>query len=206
MIIAVDGPAASGKGTIARAIATHFGLPHLDTGALYRAVGLAVLQAGGDVENADEAAHHAGAFDVALLDDPALRSAQTARAASIVSAHRAVRDALVKRQRDFARQPGGAVLDGRDIGTVIVPDADVKLYVTANVEERARRRQAETPGSAFADVLANLKERDARDSERAIAPMKPAEDAVMLDTSSLDREAAITAAIGIVARAKEKSS
>lgn len=195
MIIAVDGPAASGKGTIARALAQYYGLPHMDTGSLYRAVGLAVLRAGADPADADNAAECARNFDTALLDDPMLRDAATARAASVVSAYPAVRAALLDRQRAFAGQPAGAVLDGRDIGTVIAPSADVKIFVTAGLDVRARRRQAETPSRALADVAANLAERDARDAGRDTAPMKCADDAIVLDTSVLDREAAIAAAI-----------
>jgi cytidylate kinase len=199
-IIAVDGPAASGKGTIARAIAAHFGLPHLDTGSLYRAVALSVLRAGDDPEDAAAATRHAEGFAARLLDDPALRDSATARAASQVSAHPGVRAALVDRQRAFARQQGGAVLDGRDIGTVIAPDADIKIFVTASLAARARRRQAETPDRDLAEVTANLAERDARDSGRSVAPMRPAGDAHILDTTELDRDAAVAAAIGIVAR------
>ncbi|WP_184067051.1 (d)CMP kinase [Sphingosinicella soli] len=197
MVIAVDGPAASGKGTIARALAAHFGLPHMDTGSLYRAVGLAVLRAGGDPADAPLAAGCARALDLSLLDDPALRESATARAASVVSAHPDVRAALLDRQRAFARQPGGAVLDGRDIGTVIAPDADIKIFVTANLDVRARRRQAETPERDLALVRANLAERDARDSGRDAAPLRQAEDAILLDTSEMDRETAIARAFAL---------
>lgn len=195
MIIAVDGTAASGKGTIARALAAHFGLPHMDTGSLYRAVGLAVLRAGGDPGDAAGAARHAAEFDASLLADPALRLPATAQAASVVSAHPAVRAALLDRQRGFAARPGGAVLDGRDIGTVIAPDADIKIFVTADLAVRAARRQAETAGRSLADVTRALAERDARDSGRASAPLRCADDAILLDTSALDRDAAIAAAI-----------
>jgi cytidylate kinase len=195
MIIAVDGPAASGKGTIARALAAHFGLPHMDTGALYRGVGLSVLRSGGDPADAAVAADIARRFDAAILGDPALRGAEAARAASIVSTHADVRAALLERQRGFANQPGGAVLDGRDIGTVIAPDADVKIFVTADLDVRARRRHAENPGRPFGEVRANLAERDARDAGRSSAPLRRADDAYLLDTSAMDRDAAIAAAV-----------
>lgn len=201
MIIAVDGPAASGKGTIARALAAHYRLPHLDTGQLYRAVGLAVLRAGGDP--ADAAAALGGcAFDDALLADPALRDDAAARAASLVSAHPAVRAALLDRQRGFAAQPGGAVLDGRDIGTVIAPAATAKLFVTAAPEVRARRRAAELARAgrpaAFETVLADILARDARDSGRADAPLVRAGDAALLDTTDLGIEAAVERALALV--------
>ena len=202
MIIAVDGPAASGKGTIARALGRHFGLPHLDTGKLYRAVGLAVLQAGRDPADAAAAAQASASFDPALLDDAGLMSAANAQAASIVSAHPAVRAVLLDRQRAFAARPGGAVLDGRDIGTVIVPDADAKLFVTAAPLVRAARRAAELaaaglaadPGTVLADILA----RDARDSGRSTAPLKQASDAALLDTSEMAIAAAVAHAIALV--------
>ena len=199
IVIAVDGPAASGKGTIARALAAHFGLPHMDTGSLYRAVGLCVLRAGGDPADPVLAAACARGLDVTLLDDPELRDSATARAASVVSAHPEVRAALLECQRAFARQPGGAVLDGRDIGTVIAPDAGIKIFVTASLEVRARRRQAETPGRDLAEVTANLAERDARDSGRDAAPLRRAEDAILLDTSDMDRDTAIARAIALAA-------
>lgn len=197
IVIAVDGPAASGKGTIARALAAHFGLPHMDTGGLYRAVGLAVLRAGGDPADAALAATCARTLDVKLLDDPALREATTARAASVVSAHPEVRAALLECQQAFARQPGGAVLDGRDIGTVIAPDADIKIFVTARLDVRAKRRQAETPERDLALVEANLAERDKRDSARDAAPLRQADDAILLDTSDMDRDTAIARAIAL---------
>lgn len=202
MIIAVDGPAASGKGTIAKALARHYGLAHMDTGALYRAVGLAVLRAEADPNDAEAAAAAAREFAAALLDDPAIRSAEAAAAASIVSAHPAVRAALLERQRAFARQPGGAVLDGRDIGTVIAPDADAKLFVTATPEVRARRRQLELERAgqalAFEAVLADIRTRDERDAGRSAAPLTRAPDAALLDTSDLAIEAAIQRAIALV--------
>ncbi len=198
MIIAVDGPAASGKGTIAQALARHYAVPFLDTGLLYRAVGLSVLRAGGDPADAD-AALAATDFPDAMFEDPALRSEATSQAASIVSAHPAVRAALVKRQVDFATQPGGAVLDGRDIGTVIAPFADAKLFVTASPEVRARRRTAEVPQDYDA-VLADILARDARDMGRADAPLRKAHDADLLDTSNMTIGDAVQAAIRLVDR------
>jgi cytidylate kinase len=201
MIIAVDGPAASGKGTIARALARHFGLPHLDTGLLYRAVGLGVVRSGGDPGNP---AHALAAVHFAdeLLADPMLKSESVGGAASQVSAHPAVREALIERQRRFADQPGGAVLDGRDIGTVIAPHADVKLFVTASPEVRAERRHRELEALGvpmqFEAVLADILARDARDSHRATAPLRQAEDAVLLDTGGLSVDEAIARAIEAV--------
>ena len=201
MIIAVDGPTASGKGTIAKALAAHFGLPHLDTGLLYRAVGLQVAREGGNPDDPVQAL--AGAdFPDWLLDDPALRSETTGGLASRVSVHPAVRQMLFQRQRAFATQAGGAVLDGRDIGTVIAPDAEVKLFVTASLESRARRRWAEMQERGaditLAEIEANLARRDARDTARKDAPLIAAPDAIVLDTSALDRDAAIAAAIAAV--------
>ena len=206
MIIAVDGPTASGKGTIAKALAGHFGLPHLDTGLLYRAVGRQCFLDGGDPDDGGDALA-ATSFPDGLLLDPELRSEATGGLASRVSVHPLVRQALFERQRSFAMQPGGAVLDGRDIGTVIAPDADVKLYVTASVEARARRRflemQAHGRDVTLAQILADLAARDARDMQRAEAPLQAAPDAVVLDTSDLDRDAAVAAAVALVAdRAK----
>lgn len=205
MIVAVDGPAASGKGTIAKALAREYGLPHLDTGLLYRAVGIAVLRHGGDPADEGDAFGACG-FDDALLGDPGLKSEAAGRAASIVSAHPAVRAALLDRQRGFARQRGGAVLDGRDIGTVIAPEAEAKLFVTAAPEVRARRRYDElvTMGLRVdpAHVLADIRARDERDSARSTAPLRQAADAVLLDTSTLDVAAAVAAAVAIVERAK----
>lgn len=202
MIIAVDGPAASGKGTIARALGRHFGLPHLDTGKLYRAVGLSLRQAGHDPADAARAAIAAVIFDPALLDDADLMSAANAQAASIVSAHPAVRAALLERQRAFAAQPGGAVLDGRDIGTVIVPDASAKLFVTASAEARTARRAAELANAGhalpFATVLADILERDARDTARSAAPLLRADDAALLDTTDLGIDAAVERAIALI--------
>ena len=201
LVIAVDGPAASGKGTIARALAAHLELPHLDTGLLYRAVGLGVARAGGDPE--DEAAALAAAnFHEALLGDPALRSEQAGGLASRVSAHPRVRLALLERQRGFAARPGGAVLDGRDIGTVIAPEADAKLFVTASPEVRAQRRVRELlergmPGH-YEDVLLDIRARDERDATRKVAPLLQAVDAFLLDTSELDVDEAVAEAIRIV--------
>lgn len=197
MIVAVDGPAASGKGTIARALATHFGLPHLDTGLLYRAVGVATARAGGDPDSARDA-HSACDFPDALLSDPALKTEAAGDLASRVSRHPAVRAALFERQRAFAGRPEGAVLDGRDIGTVIAPDADAKLFVTARPEVRARRRQRDDPGRTYDSILADILARDARDSGRAEAPLRQAEDADLLDTSDLTIGAAVQRAIALV--------
>lgn len=200
MIIAVDGPTASGKGTIAKALAAHFGLPHLDTGLLYRAVGRQVALNGG---NPDDPANALAAcsFAESLLEDPELRSEATGGLASRVSVHPAVRKALYERQRSFAAQPGGAVLDGRDIGTVIAPQAQLKLFVVASVPARAERRfkemQQQGRALALADIAADLEARDERDRNRAEAPLVAAPDAVLLDTSDLGREAAIAAAIAI---------
>ncbi len=201
MIIAVDGPTASGKGTIAKALAAHFGLPMLDTGLLYRAVGHQVQLNGGDADNAADAL--AGcAFEDALLNDPALRTEKAGGLASQVSVHPAVRAALNQRQVDFANQPGGALLDGRDIGTVIAPHANAKLYVTASCEVRARRRYDEMIAhgivAKFEDILADVKARDARDMGRADSPLKPARDAVLLDTSGLTIHSAVQAAIALL--------
>jgi cytidylate kinase len=200
MIIAVDGPTASGKGTIAKALAAHFGLPHLDTGLLYRAVGRQCALNGGDADcEADALA--ACAFPDHLLADAELRSEATGGLASRVSVHPAVRRALYKRQRQFALQPGGAVLDGRDIGTVIAPEAEVKLFVVASVSARAERRfremQAAGRSVSLAEIAADLERRDARDRSRAEAPLVAASDAVLLDTSDFSPDQAIAAAIAL---------
>ncbi len=197
MIIAVDGPAASGKGTIARALAAHYGLPHLDTGLLYRAVGVATARAGGDADCASDALAACG-FGDALLADPELRSEAAGGLASRVSIHPSVRAALLERQRSFARQSGGAVLDGRDIGTVIAPDADAKLFVTASAEARATRRHLDDPAHSYAAILADIQARDARDSGRADAPLRQAADADLLDTSDLTIGGAVQRAIALV--------
>jgi CMP/dCMP kinase len=197
MIIAVDGPAASGKGTVARALAEHYGLPYLDTGLLYRAVGMATAAAGGDPD-AEADAVAACAFDNALLADPALRSEAAGGLASRVSVHPGVRLALRQRQIDFARQRGGAVLDGRDIGTVIAPDADAKLFVTASAPVRAQRRHGDDPDRDYEAILADILLRDARDSSRSNAPLLQAADADLLDTSDLTIGGAVQRAIALV--------
>ncbi|MCY3827536.1 MAG: (d)CMP kinase [Rhodospirillaceae bacterium] len=208
LTIAVDGPAAAGKGTLARRLAEALGLAHLDSGALYRAVGLAVLRAGGDPSDEAAAAAAAASLDTGRLSDPALRTPEAGEAASRVAAFPSVREALLEFQRRFARNPPagrrGAAIDGRDIGTVVCPDAPVKIYVTAGLDERARRRFAELQAAGadviYAAVLSELEARDGRDSSRAVAPLKPAEDAAILDTSKLDAEAAFRAALDIVAQ------
>lgn len=203
MIIAVDGPAASGKGTIARALARHYGLPHLDTGLLYRAVAASVLRDELDPEKEADAVSACG-FDDSLLADEWLRSDEVGRVASVVSAHPLVRAALLNRQKKFAHQPGGAVLDGRDIGTVIAPDADVKLFVKATPTIRAQRRHLELRKaglhSSLDKVLADIRARDERDSRRSEAPLAQAPDAATLDTSFLSIDAAVQRAIELVER------
>jgi len=201
LLIAVDGPAASGKGTIARALAKHYGLPHMDTGLLYRAAALNLWRWGGDPGNEFEAVR--AARDLNLdADDPELRSEPVSKIASAISAYSEVRAVLLKRQQDFARQQGGAVLDGRDIGTVIAPDAEVKLYVTATAEVRAERRMRELEGrgmhASYEDVLADIHVRDERDSNRDAAPLRQAADAVRLDTSAMKVEEAIAEALRLV--------
>jgi CMP/dCMP kinase len=208
MIIAVDGPAASGKGTLARRIAQHFALAHLDTGGLYRAAALHALEAGSDPADpraAEAAAARVGPGD---LTDPRLREERVARGASVVAAIPGVRRALLAFQRDFARHPPGgvegAVLDGRDIGTVVCPEADAKLFVTASLEARARRRfkeLRESGAEAIYDlVLQDMKDRDARDSQRRTAPLVPADGAFVLDTTALDADAAFAAALDFIGR------
>ncbi len=202
MIITVDGPAASGKGTLARRLADRLGYAHLDTGRLYRAVGLALLRAGGDPGDVEAAAQAARRLDPATLDDPELAGEAAGNAASVVGAIPAVRAALLAMQREFAAHPPGgrpgAVLDGRDTGTVVCPQAQAKLFLTASAEERARRRdkelQARGEASIYARVLAEIKERDRRDTRRAVAPLKPAEDAVVIDTTGMDADAVFAAA------------
>ncbi|MGJ4858169.1 (d)CMP kinase [Labrys sp. KB_33_2] len=204
MIIAIDGPAASGKGTLAKRLAAHLGLPHLDTGLLYRAVGRAALDEGLDLEDADATAEIADGLDVASFDESRLRGREMGEAASVVAAHPKVRKALLDLQRRFAHQRGGAVLDGRDIGTVVAPGAEVKIFVTADAEIRAKRRhlELEKRGDAppFEAVLADIRKRDARDAGRADAPLKPAPDAHVLDTTALDVESAFAAALALVER------
>ena len=201
LVIAVDGPTASGKGTIAKALAVHYGLPHLDTGLLYRAVGVQTVLAGGDPDREADALTACG-FPDGLLADPALRSEESGGYASRASVHPAVRAALLDRQRTFASQPGGAVLDGRDIGTVIAPDASAKLYVTASVPARALRRWKEMNARGIAASLeaieADLAERDERDRNRAEAPLRQADDAERLDTSQMTPREAIAAAVALV--------
>jgi cytidylate kinase len=205
IIIAIDGPAASGKGTLARMLARHLGLAHLDTGTLYRAVGRDVLAKGGEPADPAAAAEAARHLDPATLDDPRLREAAVAQAASIVAVHPAVRAALLDFQRDVAHRPPGAVLDGRDIGTVVCPEADLKLYVTADLAARAGRRLAELQAKGhplpYEAVLEELRIRDARDSGRAAAPMACAADAVQIDTTDLDIEQAFAAVVA-AARAR----
>ena len=208
MIIAVDGPTASGKGTLAKALAAHFGLPFLDTGLLYRAVGRQVQINNGNPDDPADAL--AGCdFPDSILDDAALRTEEVGGLASRVSIHPQVRAALNKRQVDFANQPGGALLDGRDIGTVIAPHADVKLFVTAPAEVRAQRRYDEMQRHGvdvrFADILADIHARDARDMGRADAPLKPAQDALLLDTGDLTIGGAVQAAIALVESRLRKS-
>jgi cytidylate kinase len=202
MIIAIDGPAASGKGTLGKKLAEHYGLRHLDTGLIYRAVAKALLDAGHSPSNRARAVAAAEALDLSRFDVPALKSPAVGEAASLVSVIPEVRGALVALQRSFGRTTPGAVLDGRDIGTVIFPDADVKIFVTATADVRAARRTAElrAGGSVVdaADVLADIQRRDERDSTRAAAPLKPAPDAHLLDTTHLDIDAAFRAAVDIV--------
>jgi CMP/dCMP kinase len=201
MIIAVDGPTASGKGTLAKALAAHFGLPFMDTGLLYRAVGRQVQLNGGDADDAGDALA-ACDFDDRLFDDAILRSEEIGGLASRVSVHPVVRAALNKRQVDFANQPGGALLDGRDIGTVIAPHADVKLFITASAEIRAERRLREMLAHGidanFETTLSDIRARDKRDTGRADAPLRPADDSILIDTSALPVADAIQTAIAAV--------
>ena len=202
MIIVIDGPAASGKGTLGKKLAEHYDLRHLDSGLLYRAVAKAVLDNGSKPDDRQAATTLANSLDLANLDEASLKTPKVGEAASIVSAFPEVRAALVTFQREFAAKPPGAVLDGRDIGTVICPNADVKIYVTASAEVRARRRTAEYRAQGRqideSTVLADILARDARDTQRAIAPLKQAQDAHLLDTTNMDISTAIRAAIDIV--------
>ncbi|WP_404386420.1 (d)CMP kinase [Caenispirillum salinarum] len=206
MVVAIDGPAASGKGTLARRLARHFGYAYLDTGSLYRAVGFAVMQDGGDPADPEAAEAAARALDPAILNDDRLRTDAVAQAASKVAAIPAVRAALLEFQRAFARRPPdgakGAVLDGRDIGTVVCADADRKMFVTASVDVRAKRRFKELREKGHevieSAVLQDMKDRDARDAGRTVAPLAPAEDALVLDTSDLDAEQVFTLAVKYV--------
>jgi cytidylate kinase len=207
-VIAVDGPAASGKGTIATRLGAIFGLPVLDTGLLYRAVGVNLQRAGGNLDDGAAAAEVARALSPVALEDPAVRSRAAGEAASRVAVHPEVRTALLDFQRGFAAQPGGAVLDGRDIGTVIAPRAPAKLFVTAAPEVRAERRwkqlAAQGEAAPLAEVLADIRIRDARDAGREAAPLKAAEDAVLLDTSQMTIEQAADAARRIVEAARAR--
>lgn len=203
MIIAIDGPAASGKGTVARRLAAHYGLRHLDTGMLYRAVAARVIATGGDIEDPAVRLEAARRIEAdSLVDEALLRGAGMGEAASIVAADPAVRAAMLEFQRSFARTPPGAVLDGRDIATVVCPDADAKIFVTAAAETRARRRHKEIlaagGGVSYDQVLADIRRRDERDSARAVAPLRKADDAHLLDTTDLDIEAAFRAAVDLI--------
>lgn len=206
MIIAIDGPAASGKGTLARRLAAHYGLRHLDTGLLYRAVGHQMLVRGLDPNDAEAAERVAADLDLEAMDEAPLRTAGVGEAASIVAAHQGVRSVLLDLQRQFAGTPPGAVLDGRDIGTVVCPDAPFKLYVTATAEVRAGRRHVELVKGgdtiSQSQVLDDIHRRDKRDGERATAPMRAAADAYLLDTSNLDIEAAFRVAVDYVDRTR----
>jgi cytidylate kinase len=206
MIIAIDGPAASGKGTLAKRLAAHFGLPHLDTGLLYRAVARTILDRNADLSHEATATAIAQSLDTAHLDDPRLREREMGEAASLVSGFRPVRDALIEFQRRFAAQLPGAVLDGRDIGTVVCPTAEVKLFVTATPEERARRRHLELVArdepADFTAILEDIRRRDERDIARPVAPLRPAPDAMVLDTTFLDPDAAFRKALEVVEGAR----
>ncbi|MCC3247074.1 (d)CMP kinase [Methylocystis sp. WRRC1] len=201
-VIAIDGPAASGKGTLARRLAEHYGLPHLDTGLLYRATACALIDEGLPLDDVEAAVAAARGLSLTEFEEDRLRARDMGEAASVVAAMPAVRAALIDMQRNFAARPEGAVLDGRDIGTVICPEAPVKIFVTASPETRAQRRALELASRGedvdFPAILDDVKKRDARDSERSAAPLKAADDAVTLDTSDLDREEAFAAALEIV--------
>jgi cytidylate kinase len=202
MIIAIDGPAASGKGTLARRLAGRYGLPHLDTGLLYRATAASLLERGRALSDVEAAVAAARGLALTDFDEVRLRTREMGEAASVVATLPAVREALIQAQRNFARRPGGAVLDGRDIGTVICPTADVKIFVTASPEVRAQRRALELAGRGekvdYEAILADIARRDARDSERVAAPLKAAPDAALLDTSRLGVEAVFAAALRMV--------
>jgi len=212
VIIAIDGPSAAGKGTLARRVADHFDLAYLDSGLLYRAVALSLTMAGGDPADAAAAAEAARHLDLGLLDSPRLRSDEIAQAASVVAVHPGVRQALIDLQRRFAADPpggrAGAVLDGRDIGTVICPDADAKIFVTAAVDARARRRYKELiqrgQNTIYARVLQEMMERDARDSGRKVAPLKAADDAFILDTTNMDADAAFSTTLAFLTSRLER--
>ncbi|MFO1166665.1 MAG: (d)CMP kinase [Rhodoblastus sp.] len=202
MIVAIDGPAASGKGTIARRLAKHFGLPHLDTGLLYRATARVLIDEGTRLDDVESAVAAARGLALTEFDEEKLRGREMGEAASVVGAMPDVRAALIDMQRRFAQHPAGAVLDGRDIGTVIAPKADVKIFVTASPETRAQRRALELRGRGeavnYPDILEDIRKRDERDAGRSAAPLKPAADAIILDTTDLDIEAAFKAALAIV--------
>ncbi len=206
LVIAIDGPAASGKGTLARRLAEHYGLPHLDTGLLYRAVACALIDEGLPLDDVTAAEAAARSLSLTEFDPERLRTREMGEASSVVAAIPAVRAALIDMQRSFAARAEGAVLDGRDIGTVICPNATVKIFVTASPETRAQRRALELAGRGeevdYAVILEDVRARDARDSERALAPLKAADDAITLDTSTLDREEAFAAAQAIVEKAR----
>jgi cytidylate kinase len=206
MIIAIDGPAAAGKGTLAERVAEHYGLPYLDTGLLYRAVGKEMADRGLDPEDAEAAGRIARALDPRTLANPELRGHGAGELASRVAVHGPVRAALLDFQRRFAARPGGAVLDGRDIGTAVVPGADIKIFVTASPEVRARRRTDELLRKGrqveFSRILAEIRERDARDSGRAVAPLRQAADAALLDTTDKDIDTAFRAAVDIIEKAR----
>ncbi len=212
VVVAVDGPAASGKGSLSRRLASHFGYAHLDTGLLYRAVGLVLIREGIDPENNHAAAAAAQNLSADLLVDPSLRGDEVANMASRVAAIPAVREALIDYQRGFAHKPPddapGAVLDGRDIGTVICPEADHKIFVEASLEARADRRVKELRErgveAIYARVLQDMRERDTRDRTRRVAPLVPAEDAFLLDTTNIDAEAAFSAALEFI-KSRDKS-
>ena len=205
LTIAIDGPAAAGKGTLAKRISAHYGLPYLDTGLLYRAVGRLAADNGIDLDDADAVGRIALTLDTGQLDDGSLRGREAGERASRVAVHPQVRAALIDVQRRFASAPEGAVLDGRDIGTVICPDARVKIFVTASPEVRARRRTDELSAKgrdvSYETILAEVRERDTRDAGRVAAPLKPAADAHLLDTSEMDIESAFRAACGLIDRA-----
>ena len=200
MIIAIDGPSASGKGTIGRAVAEQLGYHYLDTGALYRMVGLQVMEAGIDPADEESCAAIAAALQPSLFKDESLRGEQVGSYASKVAVLPKVRSALLKLQRDFAAQKPGAVLDGRDIGTVICPNADFKFYITASVEARAQRRHLEAPEIPLSTIKAEIEARDLRDATRATAPLKPAPDAVVIDTSGMGIEEAVARVMGLVGK------
>jgi cytidylate kinase len=210
MIVAIDGPAASGKGTLARRLAEHLGLPHLDTGLLYRATARALIEEGRDLSDVKAAVAAARGLALLDFDEEKLRGREMGEAASVVGAMPEVRQALIESQRAFARRPGGAVLDGRDIGTIICPEAEVKIFVTATPETRASRRALELKGRGekvdYVSVLDDIRRRDERDAGRSTAPLRPAEDAAILDTTKLDVETAFQSALAIVEERRAAAS